>query len=99
MIGPHGEKRPADVMANARHVARLATVVHDDDPASVGGDEPPYLIGIDAQRGRIDVREDRRRALVEQTVGGGGKGQGCGDDLVAGAEAGREGGGVKGSGA
>ena len=25
MIGPHGEKRPADVMANARHVARLAT--------------------------------------------------------------------------
>ena len=24
-IGPHGEKRPADVIANARHVARLAT--------------------------------------------------------------------------
>ena len=25
MIGPHGEKRPADTAANALHVARLAT--------------------------------------------------------------------------
>ena len=25
MIGPHGEKRPADAMANALHVAKLLT--------------------------------------------------------------------------
>lgn len=25
MIGPHGEKRPADTLANARHVARILT--------------------------------------------------------------------------
>ena len=41
MIGPHGEKRPADVMANARHVARLATreaeEVYIDESKQAGG--------------------------------------------------------------
>ena len=65
------------------------------DPAVVDGDDRPRALrdgvggalGVDVQRGGIDVDEDRRRAAQDERVGGRDERERRHDDLVAGADA------------
>ena len=65
MIGPHGEKRPADVMANARHVARLAT----REAEEVFIDESKQAGGGEGGRARADaLPAEVRKEIAQQGV-------------------------------
>ena len=64
-IGPHGEKRPSDTIANAVHVAKLAT----------GEIEEEYVDAAKQARGRkggeartATVSPERRREIAQEAA-------------------------------
>ena len=70
-----------------RHRRRVAEDVDRQDACGALADRRRGRRGVDVQRDRVDVAEDRPRALVEQAVGGGDEAERAGQDLVAGAPA------------
>ena len=69
-------------------LARVAEDVHRDDRPGARRDRCLDGGGIHVQRVRVDVGEDRRRALVEEAVSRRREGERRGDRLVAGLESG-----------
>ena len=62
MIGPNGEKRPADVTANALRVAKIAT----GEAEEVYVDESKRLGGQKGGRARADaLTPDQRRKIAK----------------------------------
>ena len=65
MIGPHGEKRPADTLANARHVARILTGEAEEEYI----DESKRAGGRKGGRARADaLPPEVRREIAQQGV-------------------------------
>ncbi len=56
--------------------------MHRQDSAGALGDERLYLGRVKGVVVGLDVGEDRLEPLAHDGVGGGGKGEGGGDDLV-----------------
>ena len=69
------------------HRRRVAEDVDRQDAGRALADRGRGGCGVEVERHRVDVAEDRPRALVEQAVGGGDEAEGAGQDLVAGAPA------------
>lgn len=64
-IGPHGEKRPSDTIANAVHVAKLATGELEEeyvDPAKQASGKK----GGEART--VAVSPERRREIAQQAA-------------------------------
>lgn len=61
-IGPHGEKRPADAMANALHVAKLATGEAEETYV----DEARQKGGLKGGRARAAAMTPERRQQIAQ---------------------------------
>ena len=55
MIGPHGEKRPADPIANAVHVMRIAT-----------GEAEEEFVHLGKRRGGLNGGRARAEALTPE---------------------------------
>ncbi len=70
------------------HVARAAGEVHGHQGAGAARDRPPRGLGIEVERTRVDVGEDRRRARVEDRVDRRRPGERARHHLVAGADVG-----------
>ena len=97
-LGVDGADRLAGVLEDAeatgggqllqlRHRRRVAEDVdRQDSPGALAGSGRGGL-RVEVERDRVDVAEDRARALVEQAVGRGDEAEGAGQDLVAGAPA------------
>ena len=65
MIGPHGEKRPADIVANARHIARIATGEIEETYV----DEAKQPGGQKGGRARADaLTPERRKQIAEEAA-------------------------------
>ena len=62
MIGPNGEKRPADVIANAVHVARIATGQVDEEYV----DQAKRRAGAAGGRKRAKALTPAERKLIAQ---------------------------------
>ena len=67
----------------ARARGRVAEDVDRQQARGALADAPPRPRRVEVERDRVDVAEDRRRALVEQAVGRGDEAERRGDDLVA----------------
>ncbi len=64
-IGPHGEKRPADTVANALHVARLLTGEAEEqyiDPAKQAGGQKGGKARAEA------LSPERRREIAKEAA-------------------------------
>ena len=66
-----------------RHRRRVAEDVDRQDAGGALADGRRGGLGVEVERLRIDVAEDRPGALVEQAVGRGDEAEGAGQDLVA----------------
>jgi hypothetical protein len=75
----HGSERLAGVLHDperavarqqleAGHVGRVAEDVDRQDPGGALGERVAGRLGRDVERARVDVAEDRPRALVEKAV-------------------------------
>ena len=72
---------------NPVHVAGQAAVMHRHDGLGTRRDGGFDLAGVDIERDRIAVHQHRIGAQIADHLGGGGKGQGRRNHLVAGADA------------
>ncbi len=70
-------------LGEAVELGRVAEDVDGEDPSGALGDRGPRRVGIHVQRSRVDVHEDRRRALEEDRVGRGDERKRGRDDLVS----------------
>ena len=65
MIGPHGERRPADVIANAVHVMRVATGEAEEEYV----DQGKRRGGLNGGRARAEaLTPERRREIAEKAA-------------------------------
>lgn len=64
--GPHGEKRPADVIGAAIKVARIATGEESDDtsPADDGKDKAAQALGKKGGEARAKSLSKRKRSEI-----------------------------------
>ena len=63
--GPKGEKRPADVIANAVHVMKIATgEIEDGAPIDDGKDPAAKALGAKGGKARADSMTPERRAEI-----------------------------------
>ena len=78
-----GEAVPLGDRLELGELGRVAEDVHGEDRLRARRDGRLDRSGVEVQRARVDVREDRRRAFVEDAVGGGDEGERRRHDLVA----------------
>ena len=62
--GPNGEKRPADAVGLAVHVARIATGEVDDAPVDDGKDKAAQAMGKKGGAARAATMTPERRAEI-----------------------------------
>lgn len=62
--GPKGEKRPADVVANAVRVMRIATGEEEDTVADDGKDPAAKALGAKGGKKRAEGMTPERRAEI-----------------------------------
>ncbi len=62
--GPKGERRPADVIANAVRVARIATGEETEVMADDGKDAAAVSLGRRGGKARAEKMEPKRRAEI-----------------------------------
>lgn len=63
--GPKGQKRPADVVGNAVHIARIATGEEaDDTPVDDGKDKAAQALGRKGGKARADSMTPERRSEI-----------------------------------
>lgn len=62
--GPKGEKRPADVIANAVRVARIATGEEPEDLTDDGKDKAAVSLGKRGGKARAENMTPERRAEI-----------------------------------
>lgn len=62
--GPKGEKRPADVIANAVKVAKLATGEEQEDLTDDGKDKAAVSLGRRGGKARAEKMSAARRAEI-----------------------------------
>ena len=63
--GPKGEKRPADVIANAVHVMKIATgEIEDGGPVDDGKDPAAKALGAKGGKARAEAITPERRAEI-----------------------------------
>src|SRR6266550_255407 len=90
-LGRVQDQSEAVALADGADLVQLARVtehIHRDDRLRPLGDRCLQDSGVEIQRPRIDVGEDRRGALEDEAVRGGREGQRRGDRFVAGPEPG-----------
>lgn len=67
--GPKGEKRPADVVANAVKIAKIATGEEDDEPPPDDGkDAAAVSLGKRGGRARAESLSPQRRAEIAKNA-------------------------------
>ena len=66
MVGPHGEKRPADTVANALHVAKLATGEIEETYEHEGKHPGKRAAGQKGAAARADALTPERRKEIAQ---------------------------------
>ena len=66
--GPNGEKRPADAVGLAVHVARIATGEHDDSPPDDGKDKAAQTMGKKGGAARAASMTPERRAEIAKAA-------------------------------
>ena len=64
--GPKGEKRPADVVANAVRVARIATGEEPEELTDDGKDPAAKSLGSRGGKARADALSSKRRKEIAQ---------------------------------
>ncbi len=62
--GPKGEKRPADVIANAIKVARIATGEESDEKTDDGKDKAAVSLGRRGGKARAESLSETERAAI-----------------------------------
>lgn len=63
--GPKGQKRPADVVGNAVHIARIATGEETEDtPVDDGKDKAAQALGRKGGKARADAMTPERRSEI-----------------------------------
>ncbi len=63
--GPKGEKRPADVIGNAVHVAKIATgEIVEDFPSNDGKDKAAQALGRKGGKKQAESMTPERRAEI-----------------------------------
>ena len=68
--GPRGEKRPADAIARAVKVAKIATgEIEDDTPADDGKDKAAQSLGSRGGKARANkISSERKREIAKQAA-------------------------------
>jgi hypothetical protein len=66
--GPNGEKRPADAVGLAVHVARIATGEIEDTPEGDGKDKAAQALGKKGGAARAASMAPERRAEIARTA-------------------------------
>jgi len=67
--GPKGEKRPADVVANAVHIMRIATGEIEDTTPATEGKEYARKGGLKGGKARADsMTPERRKEIAKQAA-------------------------------
>jgi hypothetical protein len=67
--GPKGEKRPADVIANAVHVMKIATgEVAEEYESDDGKDKAAQEMGRKGGKARAEAMSPERRAEIARTA-------------------------------
>jgi hypothetical protein len=95
-VGHQGQPVPGSERPQVVVIRRLPGVIDGDDRLRARRDPGFDPFGVQEQRGRIDVREHRRSALVDDAVGRRGERERRDDDLVARPDPQGERGGVEG---
>ena len=62
--GPKGEKRPADVVANAVRVAKIATGEEPEETTEDGKDKAAVSLGRRGGKARAEALSKKRRAEI-----------------------------------
>lgn len=67
--GPKGQKRPADAIARAVKIARIATgEIEDDKPEDDGKDKAAQSLGRRGGKARAEKMTPERRAEIARTA-------------------------------
>jgi len=66
--GPKGEKRPADVVANAVKVMKIATGEEEDEKTDDGKDKAAVSLGRRGGQARAEKMSPERRAQIAKNA-------------------------------